>query len=601
MRSPLPDSPRVRFWLAASAVLLLAFSLRVHGLGRESLFMDEIAQVVTYGKSPGEILQLAAGHPQPPLDYWIGNLMGNPDSDARVRIPAVFFGTGSVLLLMLLCSRFLPGPAAAIPGLLLALSPYSLYFSQQARPYSISIFFLLATLLALDRALRREKAGWPAWLLLFLCATAFLWSRVFTPMVTLVSLAAVLALAAVLSPGPGGPPEPAAAGGRWWNQRRKRLFLSIAVFAGALLAFLPLFRLLLAKGSARGWASTGGMDPFALVAKGLSSFTLVPLWKSYMAQLDPLGLILLPFVLAAVVLALAAPGWRKDPLLFLVPLALPVAGFVEILLFGATSTFDIWRPPFPIWMLPFALLSAFASLAFLGGSPWLKGRAPRWALAAFLVLCAGVSARAAVAEKSRLVNDDWRGLCSWLTRIERPDQVLFFGSVVPQYGWEPTFWGFPRYYKGGLQMAPLMDAPNYAARLAGARAEPVVIVYRFRNAFLTPTSPYPIFIAPKGEQEIGNGSLAADPELEVKLFNSFAVVRLREPQGDLGRDTYAILERVLADFPQQPAHLARLHYAAAFVGHALGEPSWARHRDLALAGLKADPLFRRSLELLGEP
>jgi len=84
----------------------------------------------------------------------------------------------------------------------------------------------------------------------------------------------------------------------------------------------------------------------------------------------------------------------------------------------------------------------------------------------------------------------------------------------------------------------------------------------------------------------------------VTLFNSYAVVRLRQRTGDLARDTYAALERVLADYPQRPTHLARLHLAAAFLGRTLSAPSWREHRARAEEVLKDYPRFAPSLSLL---
>ena len=93
-----------------SIILLIGLSLilRIHHLDHESLWMDEIRQTSYYANSLTEIIDKAASQSQPPLDYWIGhfvNFLSN--GDFAVRLPAALFGTGSVLLLVLLISQII--------------------------------------------------------------------------------------------------------------------------------------------------------------------------------------------------------------------------------------------------------------------------------------------------------------------------------------------------------------------------------------------------------------------------------------------------------------------------------------------------------------
>jgi hypothetical protein len=586
LRRLIPQRPRTRRLLAAMAIVFLALALRIHGLGRESLFHDEIAQIGTYGGSLQEILLRAARHPQPPLDYWLGSLVGHPESDALVRLPAALFGAGSVAFLILYGARFLPGPAALLPGLLLALMPFSLYYSQHARPYSIAIFFTLFYLWTLDVALRRKRASWPSLLLLFFGATGFLWSRVFDPMMLIAAVMLVLALRTAAD---------ARREGAWRSDRQRLRLAALLVQTAALLAFLPLFRILLAGG--RRWAGTGGNDPLSLIAKGISSFSPLPLFKSYLVQLDPLGFPLLPLVAGAVLLSLVSREWREDPLLSLVPPAFPVAAVLATLAFGSTSDFSLWRPAYAAWMLPLGTVSAAAALLFLWRRARARGPRPAAAVAVFIALLLGLGAWSAAAFKSSLKNEDWRGVCAHLRAATGPGQVIVFAGVVPSWGWEPTFYGFPRYYRGRTPLLSLDDVPELASRMAGQAIEPVFLVYHYRNYYLTPLSLYAPITTPRGEPDVGTGRLGDDSALDARLFNSFTVVRLRERKGDLAADAYRGLERILDDLPPGP-HLGRIHLAAAFLGRSLGDPGWKEHRDRAREELGDDGRFRARLDLL---
>ncbi|MEN8261547.1 MAG: glycosyltransferase family 39 protein, partial [Pseudomonadota bacterium] len=142
---------RIHKGIGLALVTMLALVLRIHHLDYESLFMDELRQVSYYSNSFIEIVGNAATTQQPPLDYWIGHIFFYfSQSDFSARLPAALFGTGSVWLIIKLAARDTPWVIAVSIGLLMALSPYHIYFSQDARPYAISIFFLLAFLCALE-------------------------------------------------------------------------------------------------------------------------------------------------------------------------------------------------------------------------------------------------------------------------------------------------------------------------------------------------------------------------------------------------------------------------------------------------------------------
>ena len=136
-----------------SILLLVGFAqiLRIHHLDHESLWMDEIRQTSFYANPLTEIIDNSASQNQPPLDYWIGHIINYcSTSDFAVRFPAALFGTGSVFLLVMLMSRISSWPVACSFGIISALLPFNLYYSQEARLYAITVFLFLCILWTLN-------------------------------------------------------------------------------------------------------------------------------------------------------------------------------------------------------------------------------------------------------------------------------------------------------------------------------------------------------------------------------------------------------------------------------------------------------------------
>ena len=139
-------------------ILSLALILRIHHLDHESLWMDEIRQTSYYANSLTEIIDNAASQSQPPLDYWIGHFVHFMSStDFAVRLPAAIFGTGSVFLLVMLISQISSWPVACGFGIISALLPFNLYYSQEARPYAIAVFLFLCILWTLNSILSEDR------------------------------------------------------------------------------------------------------------------------------------------------------------------------------------------------------------------------------------------------------------------------------------------------------------------------------------------------------------------------------------------------------------------------------------------------------------
>ncbi len=157
---------RTHTLIALSLVTLLAFALRAFGLGRQSLWYDEGVSVFLARMSLAARTAWTANDIQPPLYYnllhgWIA-LAG--DSEFALRFLSLVFGLLTVPL-MYATGRRLSGPLTGLlAAFLAAISPLYLWYSQEARMYTLLTFLGLLSSYLLLRALEEREQGRRRWL-----------------------------------------------------------------------------------------------------------------------------------------------------------------------------------------------------------------------------------------------------------------------------------------------------------------------------------------------------------------------------------------------------------------------------------------------------
>lgn len=146
--------------------LLLAAILRIWGLGDESLWLDEgFTYRRAYVSLPVLIADLKVQTQG--IAYYVierGWCRVFGTSEFALRFPSVIFGTLSVLALYLLAVRFFSRSMASLAALILAVNPFAVFYSQDARPYALFLLAALASLeffaLLLEEWNRRRVAGY---------------------------------------------------------------------------------------------------------------------------------------------------------------------------------------------------------------------------------------------------------------------------------------------------------------------------------------------------------------------------------------------------------------------------------------------------------
>lgn len=157
--------PNDRVRLSALLIVLAAFAARALRLGNQELRGDEALGRLFSLEPFDQIVRstIALREPHPVASYFLQKawfaLAGH--SEFALRFLSLWFGVLAVALLYRLGRRLELGrQAAALAAGLLALSPYAIWHSQDARMYSMSLALTLASTLLMLEALTRGRRIW---------------------------------------------------------------------------------------------------------------------------------------------------------------------------------------------------------------------------------------------------------------------------------------------------------------------------------------------------------------------------------------------------------------------------------------------------------
>jgi len=184
--------PRFTFYalrFTLLAILLLAASLRFYRLDAQSFWNDEGNSARIAERTPALIIEGAAGDIHPPgyyllLHYWRA-LFGQ--SEWVLRSLSVVAGMTLLLFTYLLGCRSLGKATGLTAAFLGAISPFAIYYSQEARMYTLLGALSVISSYALLRLLQKSDFSKKTWLLAytFTCA-AGLYTHYAFPFVMLV-------------------------------------------------------------------------------------------------------------------------------------------------------------------------------------------------------------------------------------------------------------------------------------------------------------------------------------------------------------------------------------------------------------------------------
>ena len=367
--SPEPAFRR-RLWLLGG----FALALRLLDLGRRELWVDEaftwnFAQKVGQ-PGFGELIRLEA---TPPLYYGLIGLLLRifGDSDWLIRLPSAVFGAQSVMLVALLGEKLGWRPAGLAGALVLAVHPWHLFISQEARVYPLLLLLLLVLAMATWRALETDAGA--DWVKVGAVLTLCLYCHLFGIFVGAAAAVAVVAL------------------GRGLRSRLR----GFTALAGACLLFAPYVMMVLPSLASSGanwthdlfYSALPGEGSLARVYEGHLIGARYNLIHRELTQPDPPWLLRWPAVIAQTLLLAAAiykarrPGGDRRRVAFvaifyLVPFLVPWAT-----LFTGKNFFLVGRHDF----------MALGPLCLLLGAGFVQWR-QKWRALAWLLLVPVVAA-----------------------------------------------------------------------------------------------------------------------------------------------------------------------------------------------------------------
>ncbi|MBI3979284.1 MAG: glycosyltransferase family 39 protein [Chloroflexi bacterium] len=141
---------RIPLMVWVGGAVAVGFASRAYALDRQSLWYDEAVSLLYARLAPAELLELAAADNHPPLSYLLlaGWLPAAGETDFAARFLSVLAGIPAIPLVFRLGRQVLPACFrhwAPVAAWLLAASPWHVWYSQEARMYSLATTLALAT------------------------------------------------------------------------------------------------------------------------------------------------------------------------------------------------------------------------------------------------------------------------------------------------------------------------------------------------------------------------------------------------------------------------------------------------------------------------
>ena len=218
-------------------IILMGGWLRFRDLDRSSFWLDEILSVSVAKKSIAEIYS-AVPNNKPPLDYYLLHFsISKTENEFTARFPAAIFGTLNIgliaLFTFLIFEKFkFRSELVILSALLIAFNAYQLRFSQEARLYMHSLFWILLFHICFLRILAQSKFHIKDWGLLFGSALGAILTSYFS--LISFSLCLVFLLIKAIVPFIKGQKED-------WSVQRNNLLFFFLLLLFVLILCTPLF------------------------------------------------------------------------------------------------------------------------------------------------------------------------------------------------------------------------------------------------------------------------------------------------------------------------------------------------------------------------
>lgn len=368
---------------------MLGAALRFWRIGHQSYWYDESATLELVRQSfTGMLGQLPHLEGTPPLYYclaWVWTRIFG-FSEAGLRSLSAVAGVCVIPMVYVTASKLLSRRAGLIAAALTACNPMLIWYSQEARAYSLLVAMATLSLLAFVHLLSSRPAG--RWFAAWALAAALTLVTHYYGVVAVVPQALWLL---------------------WVHRRDPRMWSAISLVGAVGLALIPLAH---AQRQNPAWIAALPLGP--RLAQIPSQFLL--------GTGGPGGIWLMIASVAALIIAagcLALAAGSRERRRALIPGALAAAGFVLTL---------VLIPAGADYLLPRNLIALVIALIVLVSGGLGARRAGLLGWAGTILLCAvGVAVTVAVAVDWKLQRPDWRGVAQ---AIRSPSQARTGQAVL---------------------------------------------------------------------------------------------------------------------------------------------------------------------------
>lgn len=408
---------RLGVWLMFGAAL----AFRVYGIGAENLWIDEIKQVERASRPISDIIGITGDRDPSTLSVVIHRgMLQLGTSETLLRLPSAVFGSLDVLAVFFLTRLLLGGRVAVAAGLLLAINPLHIWYSQELRWYSLWSLLITVSYLFLARAWTGgSKRSWLGYALTLIMSSY-----------TFVLTYLVMACQGLSSLWFG-----------WTKRSPLRTVRPVAIAqAAVVLASLPLFTMVTDR-------ATGGTGTSLGTPRGVSMAALPYGYYSYAAGfsagptvrelhhspgvLEVLTGHPIVFAYGAIAILAVIGIWRLRRVTPAIQLVLPLVAGLPLLVFLASFRTDlVFNVRYTLPALTGWTIAVGAGAEYLWSRLEQAGTRMRWAVPALLAGLMGYSLFNYYFNP-RYDKEDARGALAAVRESRKPDaRVVVIGQIA---------------------------------------------------------------------------------------------------------------------------------------------------------------------------
>jgi 4-amino-4-deoxy-L-arabinose transferase-like glycosyltransferase len=396
--------------LIALLLALPALGLRLLFLGHQSLWMDEAFSVWMASQPLHTLLQVIRHDAHPPLYYTLLHFwMKYGHNEAYLRIPSVFFGVLTTIILFFLANQLFDTPKAIFIAGFWACCFTALQTETEVRMYAPATTFpLLATLFFWQAYKNSTPKNWSLYIL---CAILCLYTHYYTGFVLLANLF-FLAI----------------------KKQTKKAALFSGILAASFIPWLPIFLAQLKEGAGQLTPTISWSDFYGYFSGYLGLHYLLIHGSGVLAVTVASAFSIAVFLFGAYRLA----RYNNEKALFLI-LLFAVPCFVPYAMTKLTPL-HIFLFRYTIIFLPYFLLIFFFGLLSIPGK---IGR-PIYLALYFTLIISNVYIWILFQTGPAFQSQDWRGVAKFLKANLKPGDNVFVEQLMSLY---PLWYYMPSYLK----------------------------------------------------------------------------------------------------------------------------------------------------------